>query len=137
VAPPSSQTSIPSKKFRVLTNSFDPEYGNYNGGVITAVSKSGGNALYGEAFEFFRNTALDAGYFDPTRSTFEQNQFGGTIGGSRRLDKLFFFADYQGTRTNEGASTGYISVPTLAQRSGVFNDLTGAVSGPYLAGLCG
>ena len=70
------------EEFRVLTNNFDPEYGNYNGGMVTVVSKSGSNAFHGEAFEFFRNTALDArGYFDPARSAFKQNQFGGTIGG--------------------------------------------------------
>jgi hypothetical protein len=123
-------------EFRVLTNNFDPEYGNYNGGMVTVVSKSGSNQFHGDAFEFFRNTALDArGYFDPTRSTFSQNQFGGTIGGPVRTDKVFFFVDYQGTRTNQGVSTGNISVPTLAQRGGAFNDLTGAVSGPYLASL--
>ena len=56
------------EEFRVLTNNFDPEYGNYNGGMVTVVSKSGSNAIHGTAFEFFRNTALDArGYFDPTR----------------------------------------------------------------------
>ena len=124
------------EEFRVLTNNFDPEYGNYNGGMITVVSKSGSNTLHGNAFEFFRNTALDArGYFDPTRSAFNQNQFGGTIGGPVKRDKVFFFADYQGTRTNQGVSTGYISVPTVAQRSGDFTDLTGSVSGPYLASL--
>jgi hypothetical protein len=124
------------EEFRVLTNNFDPEYGNYNGGMITVVSKSGSNTLHGDAFEFFRNTALDArGYFDPTRSAFNQNQFGGTIGGPVKRDKVFFFADYQGTRTNQGVSTGYISVPTIAQRSGDFNDLTGSVSGPYLGSL--
>ena len=124
------------EEFRVLTNNFDSEYGNYNGGIITVVSKSGSDALHGDAFEFFRNTALDArGYFDPTRSAFNQNQFGGTIGGPVKRDKVFFFADYQGTRTNQGISTGYISVPTVAQRSGDFNDLTGSVSGPYLASL--
>ena len=123
-------------EFRVLTNNFDSEYGNYNGGMITVVTKSGSNALHGSAFEFFRNTALDArGYFDPTRSAFKQNQFGGTIGGPVRRDKIFFFADYQGTRTTQGISTGNISVPTLAERSGEFRDLTGAVSGPYLASL--
>ena len=68
-------------------------------------------------------------------SAFKQNQFGGTIGGPVRRDKIFFFADYQGTRTNQGVSTGYISVPTVAERSGDFNDLTGSVSGPYLASL--
>jgi hypothetical protein len=124
------------EQFRVLTNNFDPEYGNYNGGIVTVVSKSGSNTLHGDAFEFFRNTALDArGYFDPTRSAFKQNQFGGTIGGPVKRDKVFFFADYQGTRTTQGISTGNISVPTVAERGGDFSDLTGSVSGPYLASL--
>jgi len=131
------------EQFRVLTNNFDPEYGNYNGGVITVVSKSGSDQFHGEAFEFLRNTDLDArGYFDPTRSVFRQNQFGGALGGPIKRDKLFFFSDYQGTRTTEGVSTGNISVPTIAQRNGNFLDpssqqstLTGSVSGPYLASL--
>jgi hypothetical protein len=126
------------EQFRVLTNNFDPEYGNYDGGMISVVSKAGSNAFHGNAFEFFRNTALDArGYFDPTRATFNQNQFGGTLGGPIRRDKIFFFADYQGTRTTQGVSTGNISVPTLAERSGIFNhgELTGSVSGPYFASL--
>jgi hypothetical protein len=131
------------EEFRVLTNSFDPEYGNYNGGMVTVVSKSGSNAFHGNAFEFFRNTALDArGYFDPTVSAFRQNQFGGSIGGPIKHDKLFFFTDYQGTRTTQGVSTGNITVPTAAQRTGNFIDpttqqsiLTGKVSGPYLASL--
>jgi hypothetical protein len=123
-------------QFRVLTNNFDSEYGNYNGGMVTVVTKSGTNRFHGDAFEFFRNTALDArGYFDPTRSAFKQNQFGGTIGGPIWRDKFFFFTDYQATRTTQGISTGNISVPSLAERSGVFNDLTGTVSGPYLASL--
>ena len=124
------------EEFRVLTNNFDPEYGNYNGGMVTVVSKQGSDTFRGDVFEFFRNTALDArGYFDPTRSKFKQNQFGGTIGGPVVRDGAFFFADYQGTRTEQGVSTGFISVPTIAQRSGEFNDLTGSVSGPYLASL--
>ena len=123
-------------QFRVLTNSFDPEYGNYNGGIITVITKSGSNQFHGSAFEFFRNTDLDArGYFDPTRSAFNQNQFGGTLGGPIRHDKLFFFSDYQGTRTTQGISTGTLSVPSLAQRAGTFTDLTGTVSGPYIASL--
>ncbi len=123
-------------EFRVLTNNFDPEYGNYNGGMVTVVTKGGTNEWHGDAFEFFRNTSLDArGYFDPTRSPFRQNQFGATIGGPLKHDKVFLFADYQGTRTTQGVSTGYISVPTVAERNGQFDDLTGSVSGPYLAGL--
>jgi hypothetical protein len=130
-------------QFRVLTNNFDPEYGNYNGGMITVVSKSGAGKLHGEVFEFLRNTDLDArGYFDPTRSTFRQNQFGGTAGGPVKKDRVFFFVDYQGTRTAQGISTGNITVPTIAQRGGNFIDpstgqslLTGSVSGPYIASL--
>jgi hypothetical protein len=110
------------EQFRVLTNNFDPEHGNYNGGMITVVSKSGSNSFHGDAFEFFRNTALDArGYFDPTRAAFNQNQFGGTIGGPIKRDKVFFFADYQGTRTTQDVSTGNVSVPTLAERGGNFS----------------
>jgi hypothetical protein len=131
------------EEFRVLTNNFDPEYGNYNGGMVTVVSKSGAGQFHGKAFEFFRNTHLDArGYFDPTRSAFNQNQFGGAVGGPIKRDKIFFFTDYQGTRTTQGISTGNISVPTVAKRNGNFLDagtqlstLTGNVSGPYLASL--
>jgi Carboxypeptidase regulatory-like domain len=124
------------EEFRVLTNNFDPEYGSYDGGMVTVVSKSGNSAYHGSAFEFFRNTALDArGYFDPVRSTYKQNQFGGAIGGTIRKDKIFFFTDYQATRTTQGISTGNISVPTAAQRNGTFDDLSGSVSGPYLASL--
>ncbi len=124
------------EEFRVLTTNFDPEYGNYNGGIITVVSKSGTNRLHGKVFEFFRNTNLDAkGYFDQTRASFDQNQYGGAIGGPIKRDKIFFFTDFQGTQTTQGVSTGNISVPSLAQRTGSFNDLTGSVSGPYLASL--
>jgi len=124
------------EEFRVFTANFDPEYGNYNGGIITVVSKSGTNRFHGRVFEFFRNTNLDAkGYFDQTRAAFNQNQFGGTIGGPIKRDKIFFFTDYQGTRTTQGVSTGNISVPSLAQRTGTFDDLAKSVSGPYLASL--
>jgi hypothetical protein len=129
------------EQFRVLTNNFDPEYGNYNGGMVTVVTKSGSGQLHGKAFEFFRNTALDSrGYFDLTRPEFRQNQFGavlgGPIGGPLKHVNLFFFSDYQGTRKTQGLSTGNISVPTLDERSGNFaGELTGSVSGPYLASL--
>jgi hypothetical protein len=57
------------------------------------------------------------------------------LGGPIRHDKLFIFTDYQGTRTTQGISTGSITVPSLAQRTGNFGDLTGSVSGPYFASL--
>ncbi|MGD0435838.1 MAG: carboxypeptidase regulatory-like domain-containing protein [Bryobacteraceae bacterium] len=127
-------------EFRVLTNNFDAQYGNYSGGIINVVTKSGTNQMHGSAFEFLRNTLLDArNFFSPDRSFYRQNQFGGTFGGRIKKDKLFYFADYQGTRTNQGLDTGLISVPSLAERSGnlqgVAAALTGAVSGPYLANL--
>src|SRR5208337_272645 len=62
-------------EFRVLTNNFDPEYGNYNGGVVTVITKSGSDSFHGNVFEFLRNTVLDArGYFDPSRPVFRQNR---------------------------------------------------------------
>ena len=94
-------------EFRILTNNFDAEYGEFSGGQINVVTKSGTNAFHGDAFEFVRNTDLDArNYFSPTRGTFDQNQFGGTLGGPIRKNKIFFFADYQGTRSTQGVDTG-------------------------------
>ena len=127
-------------QFRILTSTFDPEYGNYNGGMVTVVTKSGTDQFHGDAFEFLRNTALDArGYFDPNRPNFQQNQFGGTLGGPIEHQTVYFFADYQGTRTNEGVATGLISVPSLEDRAGNLSDiassLAGTVSGAYLANL--
>lgn len=127
-------------EFRVLTNNFDPEYGNYNGGMVTVITKSGSDSFHGSAFEFLRNTGLDArGYFDPKRPAFRQNQLGGTLGGPIRRQKAYFFGDYQGTRTRRGVETGLISVPSVQDRSGnlsdMANSLTGDVSGNYLAGL--
>ncbi len=127
-------------EFRVLTNNFDPEYGNYNGGMVTVITKSGSDSFHGNLFEFLRNTALDArGYFDPSRPVFRQNQFGGTMGGPVKHQKVYFFGDYQGTRTNEGVETGDISVPSLQDRLGNLADmvgsLTGAVSGSNIASL--
>src|SRR5229473_3801472 len=102
-------------EFRVLTNNFDAEYGNYSGGVVNVVTKSGTNQFHGSGFEFLRNTGLDAkNFFSPERNVFRQNQFGGTVGGPIKKEKVFFFADYQGTRTNEGIDTGQIPVPSLA-----------------------
>ena len=128
------------EEFRVLTNNFDAEYGNYSGGIVNAVTKSGTNALHGSGFEFLRNTDLDArNFFSPERGFYRQNQFGGTIGGPIKKNKVFYFGDYQGTRTNQGLDSGLIAVPTLADRSGDLADqagsLTGEVGGPYLANL--
>ena len=127
-------------EFRILTNNFDAEYGNYGGGIINVVTKSGDNRLHGSGFEFLRNTALDArNFFSPERGFYRQNQFGGTVGGPIQKNRVFFFGDYQGTRQSQGLDTGLIPVPSLADRSGNLADradtLTGTVGGPYLAKL--
>lgn len=125
--------------FRVLTSNFDAEYGNSSGGQILVVTKCGTAQLHGSAFEFLRNTALDArNYFSQQRATYRQNQFGGTLGGAPFATKsLMLFGDYQGTRLTEGIDTGNIAVPSLAERSGDFSQipLTGSVNGSYWAGL--
>jgi len=128
------------QEFRVLTTNFDPEYGNYNGGMVNVVTKPGSDAFHGDAFEFLRNTVLDAkNYFADQRGVFRQNQFGGTIGGPIKREKVFFFSDYQGTRTNQGITSPVVTVPSLEDRTGNLSDMassiTGTVSGPYIASL--
>ena len=127
-------------ELNVATGNYAPEYGSASGGQVAVTTKSGTNEWHGSTFEFLRNTNLDArNYFSLERGAFHQNQFGATLGGPVRKDRLFLFADYQGTRVAEGIDTGLISVPTAAERSGDFSAsagaLTGRVSGPYLAGL--
>ncbi len=125
-------------EFRVLTGNFEAQYGNYAGGRINVVTKSGTNQFHGSAFEFLRNTDFDSrNFFSPERAVYQQNQVGGLFGGPIVKNKIFFYTDYQGTRLKQGVDTGLIQVPSLANRNGNFSDsadsLTGAVSGPYLA----
>src|SRR6516165_11067779 len=120
-------------QFRIITNNFDAEYGNYSGGQINVVTKSGTNQYHGTAFDFLRNTVLDArNYYSPTRGVFIQNQFGGTVGGPIRKNKIFWFGDYQGTRQILGQTQSY-PVPSDDDRTGDLTDqadsLTGAVVG--------
>ena len=132
-------------EFRIVTSNFDAEYGEFSGGQVSVVTKSGSNGLHGSAFDFLRNTDLDArNYFSPTRGAYRQNQFGGTLGGPIRHDRIFYFVDYQGTRQAQGIDTGEISVPSTADRTGDLSDfvdsngnslLTGSVGGPYFASL--
>ena len=120
-------------EFRVLTNNFDAQYGNYGGGIVNAVTKSGANALHGTGFEFFRNTDLDARVIISRRirDVFRQNQFGGAIGGPIKKNSVFFFGDYQGTRNAQGISSGLISVPSLADRSGNLLDQSAAMTAQF------
>jgi len=87
------------REFSVLTNSYSTEYGRSSGGVINAITKSGTNSLHGTAFEFIRNSQLDArNFFDITLPPFRRNQFGASLGGPIKKDKLFFFGNYEGVR---------------------------------------
>jgi hypothetical protein len=123
----------------VLTSNFDAKLGNQSGGQISVTTRSGGEKLHGSVYDYFRNTSLDArNYFSLTRAPFHQEQFGGTVGGPTPwAKKIFFFADYQGTRQTQGVDTGLVAVPTVADRSGNLSDqtasLNGSVSGPYFA----
>lgn len=129
-------------EFRVLTSNFDAEYGNFSGGQVLVSTKTGTNQLHGSAFEFFRDTNFDAtNYLGRERAAYDRHQYGGTLGGPIKRDKLFFFADYQGTTMTQGVETGQIAVPSVAERGGNFSDasvasaLKGTVSGDYLANL--
>ena len=109
-------------EFRILTSNFDAEYGGHSGGQINVVTKSGTNQLHGDAFEFLRNTSLDArNYFSPTRGTFDQNQFGGTLGGPIRKQQGVLLHRLSGNTIARRESTpASSSVPSLQERSGIF-----------------
>jgi hypothetical protein len=108
-------------EFRVLTNTFDAEYGRNSGAVVNVVTKSGTNQLHGNLYEFFRNKDLNAkGFFDFEKLDYLQNQFGATLGGPIKKDKTFFFVTYEGDRLRKGTSSDTVTVPTADERGGNF-----------------
>jgi hypothetical protein len=94
------------KEYKVITSNFQAEYGLTMGSQMVAVSKSGSNQFHGDAFEYLRNSKLDAkNFFDVGKiPEFQRNQFGGAFGGPIRKDKTFFFAVYEGVRQNLGVT---------------------------------
>ena len=111
-------------EFSVITGNYSAEYGRTSGGVVNAISKSGTNAFHGDAYEFLRNTALDANDFFSNRAglptaVYRQNQFGAAIGGPIRKDKTFVFFDYEGIRHTEGIPSGDSNVPSDNARLGI------------------
>ena len=125
-------------EFKILTNNYEAEYGRTSGGVVNQSIKSGTNAIHGDLFDYFRNTALDASdYFLQEVPIFKYNLFGGTIGLPIKKDKMFFFASYQGARRREGQNPGVLTVLTPAERNGDFSallpalQLTDPVAGQY------
>ncbi|HEY1423938.1 MAG TPA: TonB-dependent receptor [Candidatus Acidoferrum sp.] len=123
------------EEFRLITNSFDAEYGKFSGAVMNAITKSGTNGFHGDVFEFLRNDKFDAkNYFFSGKSELRRNQFGYAAGGPIWKNKLFWFSDYQGTREVSGAEAS-ANVLSDAQRQGIFDPstLTGVVDGGYWA----
>ncbi len=118
-------------EFKILTNNYTAEYGRTSGGIVNQVIKSGTNSVHGSAFEFFRNTALDASdYFLGSVPVLRRNLFGGTIGFPIKKDKVFFFASYQGTRRSEGQNPGPLPVLSQVERTGDFSELYTGVINP-------
>jgi hypothetical protein len=109
------------QEFRVLTNTFDPEYGRNSGSVVNVVTKSGTNQFHGDMYEFLRNTVLNAqGYCFSAdgcpKPKFNMNQFGGTFGGPIKKDHTFFFASYEGRRIRQGITSPAVTVPLAMER---------------------
>jgi hypothetical protein len=128
------------EEFRLITNSFDAEYGKFSGAVMNAITKSGTNGFHGDVFEFLRNDAMDAKNFFFTsqpKSELHRNQFGFTAGGPFWQNHLFWFTDYQGTRQVQGAEVSDVPVPSAAELQGQFDPslLTGTVDG-VAGGAC-
>jgi hypothetical protein len=121
------------EEFRVISNTFDAEYGRNSGSVVNVVTKSGTNDVHGSAYEFFRNDVLNShGFtFQPTsKPPFKQNQFGGTLGGPLKKDKTFLFGSYEGRRVVRGIVSQPVPVPTAGDYAGAFTDPAGGVVFP-------
>jgi hypothetical protein len=115
------------QELKLTTSNYDAEFGSVAGTLIQATTKSGSNSFHGTAFEYLRNTEFIAqNPFSPGSLPLHWNQFGGSVGGPILKDKLFFFADYQGTRQSSGAPV-ITTVPTDAERAG---DLSALLAGP-------
>ena len=143
------------QEFRILTNTFDAEYGRFAGSIVNVITKSGTNQFHGSAYEFLRNEDLNGKNFfaqnqvnvatglpipNTARGIFKRNQFGYAFGGPLVKNRLFFFTDYQGTREIRG-QTGLAFVPSTTETTGNFSDgattgygtLTGVVQGDNIS----
>ncbi len=125
-----------------LQSQFGPEYGRNSGSVVNIVTRSGTNQLHGSAFDFLRNSALDArNYFntESRKSVFQNNNFGGALGGPIVKDKTFFFGAYEGERERVG-SDFLLLVPTqteISQARSIAQGLNGGVINPGLDAILG
>jgi hypothetical protein len=129
------------QEFNLITSNASAEFGNFQGGIVSATIKSGTNAFHGDVWEYFRNDVLNANSWENnfanprvSRPPLRWNMFGGTIGGPVVKNKLFFFFDYQGQRFDHPASTSFFNVFTTAERGGDFGALCS--KGFDGAGIC-
>lgn len=126
---PQQMTSLPMdamQEFRVVSNNSSAEYGHSAGGVITLTTRSGTNQLHASAFEYLRNSALEArNFFAAERPALRMNQYGFALGGPIRRDRTHYFVSWEGTQ--QGSSvTALQTVPTRLQRQGDFSGLRNA-----------
>jgi hypothetical protein len=126
------------QEFNLITNNASAEFGNFQGGIVSATIKSGTNGFHGDLWEYFRNDKLNSNRWEnrfkgQPRPLLRWNMFGGTIGGPVIKNKLFFFFDYQGQRFDHPSTTKPLNVFTAAQRQGDFGDICTA---GFTAGLC-
>ena len=108
-------------QFTVETNNFDARYGGSGGAVVNIVTKAGTNQIHGSAFDYLRNGDLNArNFFAPQQDAIKRNQFGGTIGGPIKRDKLFYFGSWQRTILSNVTYGNTAFVPTGPERTGDF-----------------
>jgi hypothetical protein len=123
------------QEFTILTNTYSAEFGG-TGAAVNAVTKSGTNDLHGTAYEYFRNSAMDArNFFDVKKPSFKRNNFGASLGGPIKKDKAFFFFNYEGLRASTGLTNRAVvptSLPELFTAGGMTQNQSGQwVGRPY------
>lgn len=128
-------------EFKVQSHNDEAAYGQVVGGIVALITKSGTNVYHGDAWEFFRNSGLDASnFFNAQKTPLKQNQFGATVGGPVRFPhydgkrRTFFYGSYEGFRQTTSSSHLYL-VPTPAQLSGDFSTISSQIYNPYSAHL--
>jgi len=115
------------QEFKVETSALPAQYGLHSSAAVNAVTKAGTNDFHGDAFEFVRNGVFNArDFFAPTRDNLKRNQYGGTIGGPIKKNKLFFFGGYQGTLVRSAPPESFGYVPTAAMLAGDFTAFASA-----------
>jgi hypothetical protein len=115
------------QEFKVETSALSPQYGFHSAATVNAVTKSGTNQFHGDLFEFVRNGDFNArNFFATQRDVLKQNQFGGTVGGPVKKDKLFFFVGLQRRVTRSNPTDQSANIPTAAALQGDFRDLASA-----------